>query len=88
MFAIACRTPPDCERALDRLERIGRGVAVQSMRESCRAGELSMSDPVIRCALDTTTDLEATDCIDRFLGEVLRPDPAAGGGGGINPLLR
>lgn len=83
----------DCGRAFARLERIdaskGNPVmkkpATDRMIEVCRTGKHASYDPVLRCAIDSSTDEAAAECIDRGMKEVLKG--SAGEGAGVNPLL-
>ena len=57
------------------------------MLEECRAGK-SAYDPVLRCAMDSSTDAAAAACIDRGMKDVLKGSAGdSGAGSGLNPLL-
>ena len=99
VLIVACdksKSTDDCERAFARLARISKSkaertpskAANEQMLEDCRAGR-SAYDPVLRCAMDSSTDAAAAECIDRGIKEVLggSAGSSGGGGSGINPLL-
>jgi hypothetical protein len=87
-----CKKPDTCEQAFARLARIAarRGEPPASEQgkslvlESCRSGKATM-DPVLRCAIDSSSDDEAAACIERGIKDVVKP--GAQGGAGVNPLL-
>jgi hypothetical protein len=90
---LGCHKPDDCERALDRLARIHRAkgqptpskATTEWMLDACRTGKYAAYDPVLRCAMDSSSDEAAAECIDRGMKDVLR---GSGDGSGLNPLLR
>ncbi len=94
VLSLGCQNPPDdCQRAIDRLVRIATAKqyaapivrATERMTESCRTGRYAAYDPVLRCAMDSTSDQAAADCIDRGIKSVLKPSDSPGSG--INPLM-
>jgi hypothetical protein len=98
VLASGCRdrAQDDCERALARIARIDArsspsqpAIASKSALQQCRSNPNAMSDPVVRCALDSASDGAAAVCIDNFTRAVLKTSADGGGGGaGINPLLQ
>ncbi len=89
---LGCRTEDDCERAVARLVRIDPASAPISASaiEQCRkTGPANNGDPVLRCAIDSSTDASAAECIDRGVREVVRPrKPSDPEPVGVNPLLQ
>ena len=89
----ACRTPDDCQRAIDRIERIeeanGRSLhGTAWMVDACRTSKFAAYDPVLRCAMSSASDEAAAACIDRGLRDVVHGPPDDGGGAkGLNPLM-
>ena len=93
LLVVACgREPDECERAVQRIERLGdeaghprsSNKVRDSMLASCRAGT---HDPVINCALASATDRAAAACIDEGVRSTVIPGSGAGGSG-LNPLLQ
>ncbi len=92
-----CRKQDKCEQAFARLERIAAKhnepkASEQSkslVMQECR-GDKGQWDPVLRCAIDSSSDDDADACIQRGLEDVMRPtsdDNGSGGGKGLNPLI-
>ncbi len=89
---LGCRTEDVCERAVARLVRIGAMPARSSTSviEQCRKTEPDNTwDPVVLCAIHSSTDAAAAECIDRGVREVVRPrKPSDPEPVGVNPLLQ
>ncbi|MEO8843484.1 MAG: hypothetical protein ABI591_03125 [Kofleriaceae bacterium] len=93
VVVLGCHSPDECERGLARLVRIdvARGLGSTPARwtgeilERCRKDP--HYDPVLGCAIDANSDLQADACIDAFMKAVVKP-AAATDGQGYNPLLQ
>ena len=91
LLLVSCGKPDACELAVDRLARIAKkeshGKAWRQRKyalESCRS--IGRADPVLRCALDETTDDATSECIGRVLAGVVK-EKSGEHGSGLNPLL-
>ena len=87
----------DCQRAFARLARLDAAQSRPSLPgrhadealAACRAaGRTVRLDPVVLCAMESTTDDAAARCIDQFVKAVIVPTDARSDGSGINPLLQ
>jgi hypothetical protein len=89
---LGCHSPDECERGLARLARIDVARGQHSTPSSWTDGILERCrknahyDPVLGCAIDASSDAQATACIDAFVKAVVKPGTADGKG--LNPLLQ